>query len=201
MTNQSLATLPPVHLGVSTVSDETLLAGFASGDREAAAGFVRRFQTRVYGLAVTILGDPKAAEDVAQETFVRAWRHASSYDARRGAVSSWLLTIARNLAVDRARLRRAMPVDPDLVVSQLEREPGAARSGDPTQIAERDRLRELLLELPEPQRRALVLATYFGRTAKEISELDGTPVGTVKTRIRDGLLKLRTRMEVEDGSV
>jgi RNA polymerase sigma-70 factor (ECF subfamily) len=188
-------------MGVSTISDEALLTGFATGDRDAAAGFLRRFQSRVYGLAVTIVGDPKAAEDVAQETFVRAWRHASSYDARRGAVSSWLLTIARNLAVDRARLKRAQPVDPDLIVSQLEREPGAARTDDATQVAERDRLRELLLELPEHQRRALVLATYFGRTAKEISELDGTPVGTVKTRIRDGLLKLRTRMEVEDGSL
>ena len=188
-------------MGVSTVSDEALLAGFATGDREAAAGFVRRFQSRVYGLAVTILGDPKAAEDVAQETFVRAWRHASSYDARRGAVSSWLLAIARNLAVDRARLKRPRPVDPDLIASQLERQAGAALTDDATQAAERERLRELLLGLPEQQRRALVLATYFGRTAKEISEIDGTPVGTVKTRIRDGLLKLRTRMEVEDGSV
>jgi hypothetical protein len=76
-------------MGVPSVSDEALLTGFATGDRDAAAGFVRRFQTGVYGLAVTILGDPEAAEDVAQETFVRAWRHASSYDARRGAVSSW----------------------------------------------------------------------------------------------------------------
>jgi RNA polymerase sigma-70 factor (ECF subfamily) len=188
-------------MDVSTVSDEALLAGLATGDRDAAAGFVRRFQSRVYGLAVTILGDPKAAEDVAQETFVRAWRHASSYDARRGAVSSWLLTIARNLAVDRARLKRATPVDPDLIASRLEREAAAARTDDATQSVEREQLRELLLELPEQQRRALVLATYFGRTAKEISELDDTPVGTVKTRIRDGLLKLRTRMEVEDGSV
>ena len=201
MKNQSLGAIPPVYMGVSTVSDETLLAGLATGDRDAAAGFVRRFQTRVYGLAVTILGDASAAEDVAQETFVRAWRHASSYDARRGAVSSWLLTIARNLAVDRARLKRARPVDPDLIASQLAEDRSGAWIDDATQVPERDRLRELLLELPEQQRRALVLATYFGRTAKEISELDGTPVGTVKTRIRDGLLKLRIRMEVEDGSV
>ncbi|HEY2160135.1 MAG TPA: sigma-70 family RNA polymerase sigma factor [Solirubrobacteraceae bacterium] len=186
---------------VSTLSDEALLAGLATGDRDAAAGFVRRFQSRVYGLAVTILGDPKAAEDVAQETFVRAWRHASSYDARRGAVSSWLLTIARNLAVDRARLKRATPVDPDLIALQLEREATPARTDDATHAAEREQVRELLLGLPAQQRRALVLATYFGRTAKEISELDDTPVGTVKTRIRDGLLKLRSRMEVEDGSV
>src|SRR4051794_18951705 len=109
--NQSLNVVGTVCMGVSTVSDEALLAGLATGDRDATAGFVRRFQSRVYGLALSILGDAHAAEDIAQETFVRAWRHASSYDARRGQVSSWLLTIARNLALDRARLTRARPVD------------------------------------------------------------------------------------------
>ncbi|MGN6171017.1 MAG: RNA polymerase sigma factor [Solirubrobacteraceae bacterium] len=188
-------------MGVSTVSDEALLAGLATGDRQAAAAFLRRFQGAVYGLAVTILGDPTSAEDVAQETFVRAWRHASSYDARRGSVSAWLLTIARNLALDRARLKRSRPVDPDVLASQLAATTTSAGIDDATRIAERARLRGLLLSLPEKQRRALVLATYFGRTAKEISELDGTPVGTVKTRIRDGLGKLRDRLEVEDGSL
>lgn len=182
------------------LSDEALLAGFATGDQDAAVAFVRRFQSRVYGLAVTILGDAKAAEDVAQETFVRAWRHATTYDARRGAVSGWLLTIARNLALDRARLKGAHPVDPDVLASQLEGNSNADDFDQATRIADRDRLRELLVALPDGQRRALVLATYFGRTAKEISEMDGTPVGTVKTRIRDALLKLRSRLEVEDGS-
>jgi RNA polymerase sigma-70 factor (ECF subfamily) len=170
----------------------------ATGDPDAAAGFVRRFQGRVYGLAVTILGEPQAAEDVAQETFVRAWRHATTYDARRGAVSSWLLTIARNVALDRARLKGARPLDPELVVSLLERERGGGAADTGAGVVERDRLRQLLVDLPSQQRRALVLATYFGRTAKEIGELDGTPVGTVKTRIRDALLKLRARLEVED---
>ena len=188
-------------MDVWTVSDEALLAGLATGDPDAAAGFVRRFQGRVYGLAMTILGDPKAAEEAAQDTFVRAWRHAGSYDARRGSVSTWLLTIARNRALDGARLKRSEPVDPDVLAAQLAANATTASSADVTRIAERERLRDLLLGLPERQRRALVLATYFGRTAKEIAELEGAPVGTVKTRIRDGLLKLRTRMEVEDGSV
>jgi RNA polymerase sigma factor (sigma-70 family) len=181
-------------------SDEALLAGFATGDPDAAAAFVRRFQSRVYGLAVTILGDAKAAEDVAQETFVRAWRHATTFDARRGAVSSWLLTIARNLALDRARLKSSHPVDPDVLVSQLERERGSDGVDEADRVAGRERLRELLVGLPPQQRRALVLATYFGRTAKEIGELDGTPVGTVKTRIRAALLKLRSCVGVEDES-
>jgi len=188
-------------MGVSVVSDEALLAGLATGDRDAAAGFVRRFQSRVYGLAVTILGDPTAAEDVAQDTFVRAWRHASTYDARRGAVASWLLTIARNQALDRARLTRSRPVDPDVLATQLATEKSRAQIDDAARVDEREQLRELLLGLPEQQRRALVLATFFGRTAKEISELDGTPVGTVKTRIRDGLGKLRSQLEVEDESI
>jgi RNA polymerase sigma factor (sigma-70 family) len=185
-------------MDVWPLSDEALLAGLAAGDPDAAAGFVRRFQGRVYGLAVTILGDRGAAEDVAQETFVRAWRHAATYDPRRGAVASWLLTIARNLALDRARLKGSRPVDPDFLASLLER--GTDEQAFDSQVASRERLRQLLVTLPPPQRRALVLATYFGRTAKEIGELDGTPVGTVKTRIRDGLLKLRARMEVEDES-
>lgn len=185
---------------VCAVTDEALLAGLASGDPDAAAGFVRRFQSRVYGLAMTILGDAGIAEDVAQETFVRAWRHANAYDARRGPVSAWLLTIARNLALDRARLKRSQPVDPTFLAARLQREESAATFDDAITIAERERLRVMLIALPPAQRRALVLATYFGRTAKEISELDGTPLGTVKTRIRDGLLKLRTRLEVEDES-
>jgi RNA polymerase sigma-70 factor (ECF subfamily) len=187
-------------MGVWPLSDEALLAGFATGDADAAAGFVRRFQGRVYGLAVTILGDPAAAEDVAQETFVRAWRHATTYDPRRGAVSTWLLTIARNLALDRARLKGSRPVDPEFAASLLERRESNRAVDIASGVADRERLRELLVALPPGQRRALVLATYFGRTAKEIGELDGTPVGTVKTRIRDGLLKLRRRLEVEDES-
>jgi RNA polymerase sigma-70 factor (ECF subfamily) len=182
------------------LSDEALLAGMAAGDADAAAGFVRRFQGRVYGLAVTILGDAATAEDVAQETFVRAWRHASTYDARRGAVASWLLTIARNLALDRARMKSARPVDPGFLTAALERDRREDGADPGSRLATRERARDLLLSLPPPQRRALVLATYFGRTAQEIGELDGTPVGTVKTRIRDGLLKLRSRLEVEDES-
>ena len=101
-------------------SDEALLAGLASGDADEAAAFVRRFQRRVYGLALTILRDADLADDVAQETFVRAWRHAAGYDPRRGQVAAWLLTIARNVAIDRAGTRRIPPADPDVIASRLE---------------------------------------------------------------------------------
>jgi RNA polymerase sigma factor (sigma-70 family) len=186
------------YMSVWSRSDEALLIGLAAGDRDAATGFVRRFQSRVYGLAVTILGDAGAAEDVAQETFVRAWRYAATYDARRGLVSTWLLTIARNLALDRARLRGADPVDPELIAFHLQRRQPAAGAEDAERIEQRDQMRELLIRLAPEQRRALVLAIYFGRTAREISELDGIPLGTAKTRIRDAVIKLRVGLEVED---
>jgi RNA polymerase sigma factor (sigma-70 family) len=131
---------------------------------------------------------------------VRAWRHATTYDPRRGAVSSWLLTIARNLAIDRVRLTGSRPVDPDFVAYALERENRSEQLDIAGRAVERDQLRTVLATLPPEQRKAVVLATYFGRTAKEIGELDGTPIGTVKTRIRGALLALRARLEVEDES-
>jgi RNA polymerase sigma factor (sigma-70 family) len=177
---------------VEALSDEALLAGLGSGNPEAAAAFIRRFQGRVYGLAVTMLRDPDLAEDVAQETFVRVWRHAATYDARRGRVPTWVLAIARNLAIDRARLRSATPVDPEVIASELELAP----EDPPVDIAERERVRQAVGALPDDQRRALVLAMYAGRTAREISELDGVALGTVKTRIRAAMLKLRDTLAV-----
>jgi RNA polymerase sigma factor (sigma-70 family) len=178
---------------VDGISDETLLAGLGAGNPEAAAAFIRRFQGRVYGLVVTMLRDPDLAEDVAQETFVRAWRHAATYDARRGRVPTWLLAIARNLAIDRARLRVATPMDPELVASELE----LALEDATDDVAERERVRRAVGALPDDQRRALVLAMYAGRTAREISELDGVALGTVKTRIRAAMLKLHDTLGVE----
>src|SRR4051812_24412426 len=103
------------------LSDETVLAAMSAGDRDAAVAFVRRFQSRVYGLALTMLRDRGLAEDVAQETFLRAWRHAGTYDARRGQVATWLLTIARNAAIDRVRRGAATPVEPDVVAAEFDR--------------------------------------------------------------------------------
>jgi RNA polymerase sigma factor (sigma-70 family) len=173
------------------LSDESLLAGLGSGNPDAAAAFVRRFQSRVYGLALTMLRDPDLAEEVAQDTFVRAWRHAASYDPRRGRVPAWLLTIARNLAIDRTRMRPVTPTDPDVIASRLD----SSEHDAMPDVGERDRLRRALAALPDDQRRALVLAVYAGNTAREISELDETPLGTVKTRIRTAMLKLRETLE------
>src|SRR5580765_7021833 len=92
-------------------ADDALLAAMASGDSEAAIAFVRRFQARVFGVAHAVLGDRDRADDVAQEAFVRAWRHGDSFDARRGTVISWLLAITRNLAIDHLRAQRLRPTE------------------------------------------------------------------------------------------
>ncbi|MFM2077988.1 MAG: hypothetical protein RJA49_1878, partial [Actinomycetota bacterium] len=88
-------------------------------ERDAAAVFVRRFQRRVYGLAVTVTGDATLADDIAQLAFERAWRHAGTYDPRRASVTTWLLTITRNLSIDAMRVRRAVPFDPYVVADLM----------------------------------------------------------------------------------
>jgi RNA polymerase sigma factor (sigma-70 family) len=180
-------------------SDEALLAGFATGDPDTAAAFVRRFQGRVFGLAMTIVRDPSLAEEVAQEAFARVWRHAGAYDARRGRVATWLLSITRNLAIDATRMRRSWPADPEVIAAELSL---SAPAPGPDEVElppdERDRLRRAISDLPEGQRTALVSAAYLGRTAREISEQQGVPLGTIKTRIRAAMKKLRSELEVED---
>ena len=176
------------------LTDEALLAGMALGDQDAATAFVRRYQRRVYGLALGMVGDPGVAEEVAQEALVRVWRHAAVFDARRGSVTSWVLTITRNLVIDALRLRRATPTDPDDLIGlglvSAERSPeDAAVTAEAVAGA-----RQALVELPPEQRRALVLATFYGRTALEISEVESIPLGTAKTRVRSGLAKVRASM-------
>ena len=178
-------------------SDESLLAGMAHGDERAALAFVRRYQGRVYGLAFGMVGDAALAEDIAQEALLRAWRHAPVYDSRRGAVSTWVLTIARNLTIDALRMRRAVPTDPDDLVnlglaSNDVLPEGAAVNADAARG-----LHLALACLTAEQRRALVLAYFYGMTAAEISEAETIPLGTAKTRIRAGLSKLRETMTSE----
>ena len=179
-------------------TDEALLAGMAAGDAHAAATFVRRYQARVFGLALTIVGVRATAEDVAQEAFAKAWRFAPGYDPRRGAVSTWLLTIARNVAIDVLRTTRDQPYDPATLVDLVSaRRPAGEPPGDA--VADRDRLRTALRAVPAEQAQAVLLAAYYGLTAREIAEREGLPLGTVKTRIRLGLSRLRELMEVRDG--
>jgi RNA polymerase sigma-70 factor (ECF subfamily) len=179
-------------------TDESLLAGMAAGDAHAAAEFVRRYQARVFGLAMTIVGVPALAEEVAQEAFVRAWRFAGAYDPRRGGVANWLLAIARNAAIDAVRLARDQPYDPAALLELLARSDAGTTSGDPERVAETQRLRAALAHLPPEQVVAVVLAAVYGLSAREIAEREGIPLGTAKTRIRLGLHRLRDHLEVSD---
>jgi RNA polymerase sigma factor (sigma-70 family) len=180
----------------ASLSDEALLAGLAAGETAAAVAFVRRYQARVYGLVITIVRDPGIAEDVGQETFVRAWRNAGTYDPRRGRVATWLLTIARNAAIDAMRARRPEPLDPEIVAARLQQAGGGLDEG--AQPDDRERVRGALAELPESQRRALFLAAFAGRTAREIGELENAPLGTIKARIRTAMAKLRDSLETSN---
>ena len=176
-------------------SDEALLAGMAMGDQAAAVVFVRRYQRRVFGLAYSMTNDASVAEEVAQEALIRVWRHAPVFDHRRGSVTSWVLTITRNLTIDALRMRQAVPTDPDdftasAMLSPENNPEDVVRRGDV-----RDLMRTALADLSPEQRRAVVLAAVYGRTASEIGEEEGIPLGTAKTRIRTGLIRLRRAVE------
>jgi RNA polymerase sigma-70 factor (ECF subfamily) len=173
-----------------SLSDEALVAGLAAGDQGAATAFVRRFQARVFGLAVTMVGNPAVAEEIAQEAFTRAWRHAAAYDARRGRVATWLLSITRNLAIDHLRAKRTEPLDPDAIGDAEQALWTTAARSTAEAGGETDELREALAELPGDQRRALLLAALFGYTAREIGTIEQIPLGTAKTRIRSAMQKL-----------
>ncbi|MEY2404901.1 MAG: hypothetical protein QOD38_2452 [Acidimicrobiaceae bacterium] len=172
-------------------SDEALVAGLVVRDADAALAFVRRYQRRVFGCAFAIVGDAGRAQDVAQEAFIRAWRHAAVFDARRASVATWLLTITRNLAIDTVRVERVRPADPVDLVDLTLVDPAVGPADLATRSTEVERVIAALRQLPVDQRRAVVLASVHGRTAQEISEIEGIPLGTAKTRLRTGLSKLR----------
>lgn len=179
------------------LSDEALLAALALGEPSAAAVFVRRFQQRVFGLAIMITADETLAEDAAQQAFERAWRHAASYDGRRGSVATWLLAITRHVSIDTVRVRRAVPLDPAAVADLLPPSDAADPQASALAADQLVRLRRELDALPVEQRRAVLLATIGGRTSAEIGAIEGVPVPTAKTRLRTGLRKLRAAAAVD----
>lgn len=171
------------------LGDDMLLAGLATGDPVLSLAFVRRFQRTVYGVALRVIGEPRLAEDIAQMAFERAWRHERLYDARRGSVGAWLAGITHNLAVDAVRARRPTPLDPADLDGLL-----APLTGDPEEAAiaaaEAAELRAAIAALPPSQARALAMAALRGMTAREVADAEGIPLGTAKTRIRSGMLRL-----------
>lgn len=188
----------PLFSAADRASDAALVAGLEVRDEEAAVAFVRRFQGPVFGLAVSITHDRGQAQDVSQEVFVRAWRAASSYDARRASVLTWLLTITRNAAIDSVRANRPTPMDGALLEEMITATMQAPSPEDAAlRHAERDAAVANLRTLPVEQARAVALAVIGGRTAAEVSVHEGIPLGTAKTRIRTGLRRVREAMEAD----
>ena len=172
--------------------DQAALARMARGDGEAMAELYDRHARPIYSLALRILGDVTEAEDVVQEVFSQAWRQASRYSTSRGAVAAWLLTLARSRAIDRLRAKRARPGGSsdhraaDDIADAAPQVDAQAISSE--QMA---RVRAALDELPLLQRVAIELAYFEGLTHAEIADRLEQPLGTVKTRIRLAMTKLR----------
>jgi RNA polymerase sigma-70 factor, ECF subfamily len=179
----------------TAVEDRAAFERMARGDQEALAEIYDRHGRLVYSLAFRIVRDQSDAEDVVQDVFSQAWRQASRYDASRGSVLGWLLTLTRSRAIDRLRGRRSRP-EPSGDEGVLNGIPDPAAPADvqAASAVQATQIRAALDGLTVLQRVAIELAFYEGLTHAEIAERLELPLGTVKTRIRQGLLKLRDRL-------
>jgi len=185
--------------GVSTNAAVALLGMIAQGDREAFSRFYDGFAGLAFGLIRRILRDPAAAEEVLQEVFWQIWREAARYDPRRGSPEAWVVMRAKTRAIDRLRAMRrrektfVAPADDSLTRSTEEpgENPGVAAEN-------RGLVRSALNALPESQRRVVELAFFEGLTQSEIASRLGEPLGTVKTRARLGLERLKSLITREE---
>ena len=180
-------------------ADDRLMAELGEGRIQALEQLYDRYSILVYSVALRILRDPVLAEDVTQEVFLRLWRRPQSYDPARGRFLSWLMSITRNRAIDELRrVTRRMRVE-DGSGNVTESVQTLDRLDDPELAAtigdERQAVRAAMAGLPPAQRRVIELAYFAGLTQTEIAELTGTPLGTVKTRVRLAMNKLRTALE------
>ncbi len=172
-------------------SDLSLVARIRAGDESAMAQLYDRYSSIVYAVALRVLGDTGAAEDVLQDVFLQLWRRPSQFDSTRGQMAAWLSVIARNRAID--RLRQRTP-DTDLEDVVLSVQPDLEGEAERSRVMQK--VRGVLASMPVPQRSALEMAYFEGLTHSEIASRTGEPLGTVKTRIRSGLLLLRKAFAV-----
>src|SRR5579884_3863948 len=178
--------------------DAALMARLAAGELAALDVLYARYARAVVAVAARIVGDFPAAEEVLQDTFLRLWQQAATYRAQRGTVAAWMLSIARNLAIDEVRRRQSRPrgvagTDPDLLLAGLtdERE---NPERDAWLATVRPVLVTALAQLSPVQREAVELAYLRGLSHREVAETVGAPIGTIKTRLQLGVRKLRAQM-------
>ena len=178
------------------LADTDLVAQLAAGSHEALAELYDRYGRLAYSVALRVLGDPGRAEDAVQEAFLKIWNHASSFDARRGSLRTWLLTSVRNRSIDYLRGRGAHERQ------ELELQPAlpevAPRSDPWREVSlslERSAVREAMSNLPAEQRQAVELAYFAGYSHREIAEMTHVPLSTVKGRMRLALEKLSSYLQ------
>ena len=171
-------------------SDVELLHAVARGDEGALARLYDQYRVILFGLLVRILNSREEAEDVLQEVFLQVWKRARDFDEGRGRPFTWLVTLARSRAIDRIRQLGARQRLADSAAQNSSEEASDAVS-DTLHAEQREIVARALAALPEEQRRTLNLAYFEGLTQSEIAEKLGTPLGTVKTRMRSGTIKLR----------
>jgi len=167
-------------------ADASLVAAIRNGDEAAMAQLYDRYSGVVYSVALRVLGDTGAAEDILQEVFMQIWRSPHMFDASRGRLAGWLAVIARNRAIDSLRKRRPEAEITEVIVSV---EPDLVRGVEWSRTIEK--IRGALGSMLPPQRSALEMSFFEGLTHSEIAAKTGEPLGTIKTRIRAGLLALR----------
>jgi RNA polymerase sigma-70 factor (ECF subfamily) len=168
--------------------EQQLVEGLLAGEEEAVRALYARFARPIFTLGFRLLGGAEAAEELTQDVFLTAWRKAARFDATRGRLSTWLMTIAHNLAVDRLRRENGV-TRPTLVL--VDEVPEVASPGEEEPLIERDLAIRALGSISDAERKLLARAYFGGLTAREIAEADGIPLGTVKTRLRTALIRVR----------
>ena len=184
---------PTVYDGLD---DRALVVRIIEGDGGALEALYTRYGRACFGLARRILTDEQFAQDVVQEVFLTVWRDASRYDASRGGFSTWLLSMTHHKAVDAVRREESLRkrrTTAEILESRDDDSPVV--HDEVWSLLRRERVREALKTLPEPQKEALTLAYFGGYTQREIAGLTGTPLGTVKTRMLAGMRRLRDALE------